>query len=886
MTAIAVIVGALIGAMLFHQSVPGGLLIGAGLGFLLATVARLNERVRKLEASQSGAGEEAPLTIPPTWPATVEPPVSAPPITPAVVSMSSTPSLEPLTTRVDAASIEQRVDQVGERVVHFVREFFTGEHAIPRIGVIVLFFGVAFLLKYAAEHSLLPIQLRLLGSAVGALVLLGFGWRLRMRRVGYALVLQGGGVGVLYLTVFAALRLYQLIPPVGAFAMLVAICAFSGALAVLQNARWLAVLGAAGGFLAPILVSAGVGNHVLLFSYYALLNAGILGISWFRAWRELNLIGFGFTFVLGALWGAQHYRAELFASTEPFLITFFVFYVAIAVLFALRQPVKLRGYVDGTLVFGVPVVGFVLQAALVHDYEYGLAWSAAGAGAFYISLASLLWRLRPTALRLLCEAFLALGVVFATLALPLALDGRWTAAAWALEGCAMVWVGVRQQRLLARLFGAVLIVGAGVFFLDDLDRSAIGLAVLNSAYLGTFIIALAALLAARWLARPAAGLTPQERALAAILFGWGLLWWFGGGVREIHEHVQQGYVLDVVIGFAVFSALVAELIGARLGWAWLRAVALGLLPAGLLLALATLGAKSHPFTVSGMAAWAAFGVCHWLLLERREDLSWRRYLDFLHAGAVWLAALLGAQELAWIGAQVATGEAWSLIGWGLAPALAVIAVLSARLGSMPWQAHRTAYLSTGVVPVLAVACLWLVVANVTSRGDPAPLTYVPLLNPLDLVSIAVLLTAAYWYTHSRQLPGQQPLSRAGWAFAAALTFVWLNAALLRTLHHWADVPFQLHTMLDSVLVQASLSIFWTTLALVIMLVATRRGLRALWMPGGALLALVVLKLFVVDLARTGTVARIVSFIVVGVLLLLIGYLAPIPPSRQQKDLAP
>jgi len=51
--------------------------------------------------------------------------------------------------------------------------------------------------------------------------------------------------------------------------------------------------------------------------------------------------------------------------------------------------------------------------------------------------------------------------------------------------------------------------------------------------------------------------------------------------------------------------------------------------------------------------------------------------------------------------------------------------------------------------------------------------------------------------------------------------------------------------------------------------------------GAALLALVVAKLFLVDLAQVGTVERIVSFIGVGLLLLLIGYLAPVPPRRSE-----
>jgi len=59
--------------------------------------------------------------------------------------------------------------------------------------------------------------------------------------------------------------------------------------------------------------------------------------------------------------------------------------------------------------------------------------------------------------------------------------------------------------------------------------------------------------------------------------------------------------------------------------------------------------------------------------------------------------------------------------------------------------------------------------------------------------------------------------------------------------------------------------------------------RLLWLIGAALLGAVVVKLFAVDLAGSGTVARIVSFLGVGALLLVIGYLAPVPPSAREDD---
>jgi uncharacterized membrane protein len=117
---------------------------------------------------------------------------------------------------------------------------------------------------------------------------------------------------------------------------------------------------------------------------------------------------------------------------------------------------------------------------------------------------------------------------------------------------------------------------------------------------------------------------------------------------------------------------------------------------------------------------------------------------------------------------------------------------------------------------------------------------------------------------------------------AALAFIWINAILLRTIHHWAGVPYALDTMMRSVLVQTALSVFWTLLALALMVFATRRGARGLWMVGAALMGVVVVKLFLVDLSNIGGIERIVSFIGVGVLMLVIGYFSPVPPHRPEE----
>ncbi len=104
----------------------------------------------------------------------------------------------------------------------------------------------------------------------------------------------------------------------------------------------------------------------------------------------------------------------------------------------------------------------------------------------------------------------------------------------------------------------------------------------------------------------------------------------------------------------------------------------------------------------------------------------------------------------------------------------------------------------------------------------------------------------------------------------------------RAVHFWAGVPYTLNGLFGSVIYQAALTMTWSTIALLTMVFATRRTLRLMWFVGAALLGIVVLKLFLVDLTGIGTVARIISFVGVGLLMLVIGYFSPLPP-RQTRE---
>ncbi len=863
MPALIALIGAIIGLSFWGAA---GALEGALFGYLLASVLDQGSRIRNLERSAADFSKPAPMVAPQRQ---AEPLRESPPAEPRSPSPGEAPPPPPPLPIAKSVELEP---SVLDRVWAWAKPYLTGPSLIVTVGVVVLFFGVAFLLKYAVERELFPIELRLASSALGGIVLLLLGFRSRIARPGFGLALQGGGVGVLYLTVFAAFRLYSLVPGTLAFALLFLFVALSAVLAVAQDSLALATLATVGGFLAPVLTSTGQGSHVALFSYYALLNAGILATAWFRSYRLLNLLGFLFTFVISSSWGYRYYRPEYFATTEPFLIVSFLLYVAIAVVFALRHRGSGRPVVDGTLVFGVPLAAAVLQSALVRDTDYGMAWSALAFGSFYVTLATALLRRRPESTRDLGESFLGTGIVFSTLAVPFAFENLVTSAFWALEGAAMVWIGARQRRLLPRVSGCGLQFLAGVLFLVD-PGPAGARAVWNAQFLGGVIVALAGLATALHLHRRRDRLRDEERPLHGAFFAWGLGWWLVSGLHQVGRHADtDAAVLGWALVFLSFTAAIAIPLGRRLDWTLLEKVSLGLLPALPFAALYAALTLEHPFQGLAAAGWLA-ALAAQLWIHRTRGLT-----DLWHAGGLWLFALLASWESSFHVHRAVSGAAWGDVMWGVVP-LATLLAIACLARKLP-----QAYLTWGAAPVAAYLLLWAVNSSFSGTWDPNPLPYLPVLSPIDLSVLLALGSLPLWLSRAAEWLEANGVSRSAVRAAAAVAgFLWMHGVVFRVVHFALGVPFEPQAMFDSVVVQTSIAVLWAMTGLASMASGTIRRLRPLWGAGASLMGAVVLKLFLVDLSHTGTVARIVSFLGVGVLLLVVGYFSPVPPREPREE---
>jgi uncharacterized membrane protein len=866
----------------------------------LMSIGGLKQRVTALEDElrRSTARQEPPHTTATAAPEVSTAPARAVPLrdpaptvaepTPSVPAMAAaTPTASPPAARVAPAQSAPRMPPRPAKPDPFavatraVKRWFTVGNVPVKIGMLVLLAGVAALLKYASDQGWLrmPIEFRLAGIAVAALAALVFGWRQRADKRAFALALQGGAIGVLLLTVFAAFKLYALLPGAAAFGLSVVLIAGLGVLAVAQDSRTLAVLGILAGFLAPLWLSTGSGNHVALFSYYAILNASILAIAWWRPWRVLNLLGFVFTFGIGTMWGVLQYQAEKFASTEPFLLLFFAFYLLIPIMYARKRPASQSDRIDGCLVFGTPLIAFSLQAGLLEGARMPLALCAVAVAALYALLAWLLIRRERYAV--LGQSYALLAVGFATLAIPLALSAQATACAFALEGAALVWLGLRQQRRLPRWTGLGLQLAAAFAFVIGTQHGMLpAQAVANPVFMGALLLALAGF-ASAWCYRHGADEGESRTGVAASYYLWGLGWWCAMALIDVDRFVDPDSRADVLLAFVALTGWLAAEVHRRRPAKALVLTTLAAFVAAAPLALAQAGAHGQPFAGHGGWAWLVFAVLGarslWCL--RAGDDRFAGWAQF----AWWLLwPLVVALLFSHLAERFALAQGWQLALVAL-PWLVAVTVSMYRwpLLSVPLGTRFDGFRPILQTTYFAVLGLWWLYA-LSSAGNSAPLPWVALLNPLDLAQLAVLVLAALWFWSPQAPEGLRALRIVK---LAAAGFLLVTLITLRGVHHWGGVAWQAD-ILSTSLAQTSLTVVWIVLGVLGWVLGSRRGQRGLWLAGALLMGIVLAKLVLVDRQHLGNLLGIASFIAYGLLCTAVGYFAPAPPRSDTVDEVP
>ncbi|HOM16803.1 MAG TPA: DUF2339 domain-containing protein, partial [Thermoguttaceae bacterium] len=281
--------------------------------------------------------------------------------------------------------------------------------------------------------------------------------------------LMGGGIAVLYYSVFAASQLYELISLQLAFGLMTLITVAAGVMAVRYNSLLLAILGIIGGYGTPIIFNT-LEIDTVLYGYLLFLAVGVLGISYYKNWHLLKYLSFLGTYGVFFL-TMRDYHKEHFWEVMPFLVIFFAVYSTMIFWYNVAHRVK-SSLLELLALLANAGIFFGASYLLVRDM-YGQQWVAAvtlSLTAYYIAhiYYLLLCRVQD---RELLVIFTGLAAFFLTVTMPLVVSPQWLTVSWAVQALVMLWLaGKLKSEFLRHVAYVVYAIALYRLFYIDLRR--------------------------------------------------------------------------------------------------------------------------------------------------------------------------------------------------------------------------------------------------------------------------------------------------------------------------------------------------------------------------------------------------------------------------------
>ncbi|HEU4596662.1 MAG TPA: DUF2339 domain-containing protein [Pyrinomonadaceae bacterium] len=799
-------------------------------------------------------------------------------------------------------------------------------------GIIAITFGVAFILKLAFENEWIGPPVRVLLGALGGGALLVVGERLRHKGFRqYAYILSGGGVLILYLSIYAARAFYDLIGPLPAFALMAGVTALAVLLSVRLDALPVAVLGLVGGFLTPLLLSTGRDNQVGLFTYVALLDAGVLAVAYFKRWRSLNYLSFLATVLMMFGWMAEHYAKEKLWTTVFFLSLFFVLYSALAVVHNLL-PRRASRWFDICLLAANATFYFGLSYLLLSDAGYAETVPASHAlvvSAFYAGLFYAAWRLNRSD-RLLSYASVGAAVTFFTVALAIQLELHWVTVAWAVEGLMLTWVGLRSGESAPRHAAlAVFVVALQHWFMFDLrvfafEQGAAFVPLLNRRALSCAAL-VGALAVGVALYRRAREIEEEERsiiitlfvlagnALALTLLTFDVNDYFNRNLSRVAlEQAEHRAWVENTRQFSlsvlwIFYGATALVLGLLRRLRLLRYGALLLLAAVMLkVLLVDTGFYAERWHVLVLnQTFMAYALLVLALAFCARFYSRSSHVEESERGVVVPALVVVANVLAFgalsleavgyydrrtpdAGESFVTSflsDPFNYVREGKAFALAVVWTLYGAGALLYGIGRRSHWWRYGGLAVLTLAAFKLLLWDVWYYDAK---WHMPVFNR-TLAAFALMVAALYLVVRAYT---RAPEMREESSQVLPVLIVAANVMALIALSAEASGYFAAQMREEGLSEERlrdlrlaswlSLSVMWAVYGGALLLVGRMRRAQLLRVMALALLGLTTLKVFFWDLSSLDRAYRVVSFIVLGAILLAVSYLYQKSQRQQQR----
>lgn len=325
-------------------------------------------------------------------------------------------------------------------------EKFIGENLINKIGIVITVIGVAIGTKYAIDHELISPLTRIILGYLFGLGLLIFALKLRKKYENFSSVLLSGSMAIMYFITYFAFSFYNLFPQYVAFGLMIIITGMTVTGAISYNRQVIAHIGLVGAYAVPYLLSSHSGNVAILFTYIAIINIGILVISFRKYWKPLYFSSFFLTWLILLTWFLFRYSPEQnFAIASVFGMIFFMEFYFMFLAYKLLQKEKFDFYDIILLLANSSIFYFVGYTILLKDKtgDQFLGLFTLGNAVIHLIVSIIVFRQKLADRNLFYFVF-GLVIIFLTIAIPVQLNGNWVTLLWTGEAALLFWIGRTQ----------------------------------------------------------------------------------------------------------------------------------------------------------------------------------------------------------------------------------------------------------------------------------------------------------------------------------------------------------------------------------------------------------------------------------------------------------
>ena len=318
-----------------------------------------------------------------------------------------------------------------------------------RLGILAIMLAVAFFLKWSIDNRFIGELGRIVIGVITGLGFLGAGEYFQRRRFSvYGQGFSGGGIGILYFSIYAAFVFYHLIPQEMAFALMVLITLAASLLAVRYDSKAIGIIGIVGGFATPFLLSTGAGNRAVLYTYVAILDAGVLLVAYYKKWLLFNYLTFFFTYIsfTAGLFSIRtpYYLRDFDTLSFSFLTLFFLIYFGVSLIRHLTGKDRFL-LSDTSLILMNAVAYFALSySLLIRHIPDWIGFWAVLLGLLYLAIGWTIYHRFPET-KNQSLTLLTIAAGFITIAVPLQLGGYWIAMAWAAEAVILFYLTIKMS---------------------------------------------------------------------------------------------------------------------------------------------------------------------------------------------------------------------------------------------------------------------------------------------------------------------------------------------------------------------------------------------------------------------------------------------------------